>query len=414
MKPIPYANMPDFIPAAPAKSPREAATYEALNLLLHHRYHAPQDALITLEVNHLYLGDGGFILTAFRPDESVPMDCFHEFLNNLELFVRAKYEDSGLYYVVQMDAQLVVINTFPRLTLAQHRDSQIYDLTERYARIIVEDCKKYWHIGLYAAVGSLVYTVDNISSAFYFITETLEYKSFTHNNQQILYTPETIHFSQLFRNRSLIQRTATSFANEIYSHSFSSVPERVNALIQHLLTSEASSMRNFHFCMLIFVQTFSDELLRLGVLSSAALSDIDILGNVYQASNIEDLKAKLISLLTKIQTLYANRCTSRQALLVDQAKAYIDENYQQQTLSVAQIAEKLELNQSSLSSLFKFYTGTTLVSYIRARRVSYAKALLSNRQFTLEQIAEQAGFGSINTMYRAFKTVEGLSPGKLR
>lgn len=38
----------------------------------------------------------------------------------------------------------------------------------------------------------------------------------------------------------------------------------------------------------------------------------------------------------------------------------------------------------------------------------------SNRKLTLEQIAEQAGFGSINTMYRAFKSVEGLSPGKLR
>lgn len=414
MKPPSYEKMPNFIPADPKKLPREAIIYESMNLLLHNRYHAPQDALITLEVNHIYLGNGGFILTAFRPDESLPVEFLHEFLNNLELYVRNTYEDCGLFYVIQMDAQVLVIHSFPRLTEEQHRDSQIYDLTERYARIVVDNCKKYWGVWLYAAVGSLVYTADNISDAFFFLTDTLEYKAFTHNHQQILYKPETIQSTQLFRNSNLIQCTAASFANEIYAHSFSSVPERVRELVHHLIASEASSMRNFHFCILIFVQTFSDELLRLGVLDRSTLATIDILGEAYNASDIEELKEKLISLLMKIQTIYVDRCSSRQALLVDQAKEYIDANFQNQTLSVTQIADTLGQNQSSLSTLFKLYTGETLISYIRARRVSYAKSLLSNRKLTLEQIAEQAGFGSINTMYRAFKSVEGLSPGKLR
>lgn len=414
MPPIPYTAMPGFTPVSPVKSPRELAIQEAMDVLFHHRHYAPQDVLICLEVNHVYLGNGGFVLTVFRPESGIARDQYLELLNNLELLITRSYEDAGIVYVSQVDAQIVVLSCFPRLTPDQHRDYQIYDLTERYARNIVELCLTHWGIQIYAAVGALGYSVDSISSSFFFLTETMEYKLFRHENQQILYLPEAVQFQQLSQGTDTLQRTAIYFANEIYSHSLANVPERVSQLMRILLPEHTGSMRNFHFCLLVFVQSLANELLKLDVLDNGTLSGLDMLGTLYQVNDIDALRDCLISQITQIQLLYANRCSNRSALLVERAKAYINGNYARTTLSAAEIADTLGVNQSTLSTTFKSHTGTTLIAYIRHCRVTCAKQLLANREYSLNEIAERSGFGSLNTMYRAFRTLEGMSPGKLR
>ena len=72
------------------------------------------------------------------------------------------------------------------------------------------------------------------------------------------------------------------------------------------------------------------------------------------------------------------------------------------------------MNQNALSKLFKVQMGLSPLAYIHKCRVAYAKKLLAETKYTLIQIAQCAGFGSATSMYRVFKSVEGLSPGKFR
>ena len=64
--------------------------------------------------------------------------------------------------------------------------------------------------------------------------------------------------------------------------------------------------------------------------------------------------------------------------------------------------------------MFRQAYGETIVNYIRALRVEKAKELLTHPELNLSDVAQVSGFGSLNTMYRAFRAREGLPPGKLR
>ena len=44
---------------------------QMFSLLLHHKNHVPEDVLVYLENHHIYLGNGGFILTAFHKQSNI-------------------------------------------------------------------------------------------------------------------------------------------------------------------------------------------------------------------------------------------------------------------------------------------------------------------------------------------------------
>ena len=64
--------------------------------------------------------------------------------------------------------------------------------------------------------------------------------------------------------------------------------------------------------------------------------------------------------------------------------------------------------------LFKEVIGETPVEYIVNVRVEHALKLLAEDEFSITEIAEQSGFGSVAYMTRVFKQKLGVSPGKCK
>lgn len=414
MKQINFGNMPDFDPVPIDQANRSLVVQQALDLLLHSRYVVPQDALISLEVNRIYLGDGGFVVTCFRPLIQDDSSQLQSILLNLEKLANQIYDGSGLFHICQMDGQIIVLSCFPQLSPEQDRDAQINDLTVRLARKVTDLCREYWEIPIMGAVGPVIYSLAALSSAFFFVTELMEYKQFLGDTGQLFHTPEQLQANQLLRNTKNIQKSAVFFANDIYSRSLGDVEQRVDELLTYLIESEASSMRNFHFCLLLFVQALTEALLELDVADNLFLTRLDILGKCYAAQNREILSRCLCEIFREIEQNYSHQEENRLSQILKNAKDYIDANYTDSSMSVAQVAEVVGIHQSTLSTMFKRAYGDTLINYIRTQRVNKAKHLLTSQDYSLEEVANAAGFGSLNTMYRAFKAKEGLPPGKLR
>lgn len=414
MKPIEFGKIPEFDPVPLDQANRSLVVQQALDLLLHSRYVVPQDALISLEVNRIYLGNGGFVVTGFRPLIQEDTSQLQEILLNLEKLVNQVYDGSGLFHPCQMDGQIIVLSCFPQLSREQKREAQLNDLTIRLARKVTDLCNKYWEIPIMGAVGPVIYSLSALSSAFFFVTELMEYKQFLGDMGQLFYEPEQLQANQLLRNTKNIQKSALFFANDIYSRNLGDVESRVDELITYIIESEASSMRNFHFCLLLFVQALTEALLDLEIADNVFLTKLNILGTCYSAQNRQTLNRYLCEIFRDIEENYSQQRENRLAQILKRAKEYIDENYTDSGLSVGQIAELVGIHQSTLSTMFKRSYGETVVNYIRNKRVDKAKELLICQKNNLNVIATEAGFGSLNTMYRAFKSKEGLPPGKLR
>ncbi|MFD0693436.1 helix-turn-helix domain-containing protein [Paenibacillus sp. GCM10027628] len=83
-------------------------------------------------------------------------------------------------------------------------------------------------------------------------------------------------------------------------------------------------------------------------------------------------------------------------------------------LGVAQIAERIQMTPQYLSTFFKKHHGQNLLDYITHKRIQQAKHLMKNKDLTIVQIAQKTGYNNDVVFIRAFKKLEGVTPGKYR
>jgi len=86
----------------------------------------------------------------------------------------------------------------------------------------------------------------------------------------------------------------------------------------------------------------------------------------------------------------------------------------QDPITVAQLANRARMSKRTLSRRFVETTGTSPLDWITALRVRRAKDLLETTALSMEEIADQCGFGSAPTLRHHFRTRVKLSPNAYR
>ena len=100
---------------------------------------------------------------------------------------------------------------------------------------------------------------------------------------------------------------------------------------------------------------------------------------------------------------------NRSALLADQARRLIEEQYDQE-IGIAQIAYQLQVTPNYLSSVFHEQTGMKFTRYLTDLRIQKAKALLSTSNQTVKEIAARLGYSSSRYFSGLFRQETGISP----
>lgn len=95
------------------------------------------------------------------------------------------------------------------------------------------------------------------------------------------------------------------------------------------------------------------------------------------------------------------------------AATYVNENIYK-NISVADIAEYMQLNRSYLSRMFKNEFGIKLSSYIRQCKLDESKSLLSYSNKTISEISNLLCFSSQSHFQSAFKKQFGITPQAYR
>jgi len=99
---------------------------------------------------------------------------------------------------------------------------------------------------------------------------------------------------------------------------------------------------------------------------------------------------------------------------VKKAIEYIRLSYSDNQLSTQKIAEHVYLSAGRLRTLFKQETSTTIHKTITQIRITKAKQLLSSTNTTINDIANQVGFGSQQYFSQIFFSHEGTTPMQYR
>lgn len=93
---------------------------------------------------------------------------------------------------------------------------------------------------------------------------------------------------------------------------------------------------------------------------------------------------------------------------------YVETNYSDKQISLAEVAGMFHISESYLSLMFKKHLGENFSLYLEKVRIEKAKNLLEKTRLSISDIAQQTGYSSINTFSRAFKRVAGMSASDYR
>ena len=73
-----------------------------------------------------------------------------------------------------------------------------------------------------------------------------------------------------------------------------------------------------------------------------------------------------------------------------------------------ELAELVAMSSRNLSRVFKVKTGTTILEYLTALRLEFAKTMLYNPEYTIEYIASKCGFKTARQLQRILKSGKGI------
>lgn len=91
--------------------------------------------------------------------------------------------------------------------------------------------------------------------------------------------------------------------------------------------------------------------------------------------------------------------------LFEKRHVYLDKD-----LTIWDLTEKLGTNRTYVSKIINKDFGLTFTVFVNNYRVDHAIRLLNgHKHYTVEDVAEMSGFGSANSLYRAFLAKEGTS-----
>ena len=118
-------------------------------------------------------------------------------------------------------------------------------------------------------------------------------------------------------------------------------------------------------------------------------------------------------LVNKTSRTHKNSVSRHAQFYVSQMLSFIADNYDQ-VLTINDVAEHVKLNANYAMGIFQRVMQLTMKQYITAMRINHVRALLSDTDKTILDVALTAGFRSSSRFYDTFSKFVGMSPQQYR
>ncbi len=149
------------------------------------------------------------------------------------------------------------------------------------------------------------------------------------------------------------------------------------------------------------VDTFLDEI------------HTEFIQKMERAAHIHECRKAAREMVSKYCGLRRYRTLCSSSVLVQKILVTVDMDLKE-PLTLQYFAEKLSVNSSYLSNLFRTETGTTITEYVTQRRMQHASGLLQTTQYPVRMVAELVGIPDVHYFSKLFKRHMGETPSLYR
>ena len=131
-------------------------------------------------------------------------------------------------------------------------------------------------------------------------------------------------------------------------------------------------------------------------------------------NSINEIKEWFRERTIKANEAIRNERINSAQILVDKAKRYIAENYNDDELSVDKMCLVLHLSPAYFSTIFKKETGVSFINYLTDIRMEESIRLLNTTDYKTSIIGQKVGYMEPNYFSYVFKKKFGMSPTRYR
>jgi two-component system, response regulator YesN len=262
------------------------------------------------------------------------------------------------------------------------------------------------------AFGKVYPTLLELSHSYGEALKALEYKFILGNGQDIFYErikDKVKEYSNVINNKDY---------EAIYSIDFTekeSIQRDIDLLMDNIKNAGRDS---YLYSQMIVSNIYMSAIKALKEIGGKVEEVFDNPINEFKqlASNptIDLVKDHLLVTLYKIADYINERQFGKYTYIIDKAKAFINQNYNNPDFSIESAARYVNISNSYFSILFKQETGQTFVDYLTFFRIEKAKYLLRASSFRSYEISEKVGFNNSTYFSTIFKKYTGYSPSEYR
>ncbi len=366
-----------------------------------------------LSLNRVVLGNGAFCLLIAQITQSSiydnPLDangCFASKLEN-ELLQNAVYHMLPLHGLVVCCISMLQYTTV--CDAVYRKESQLHEFCQK----AIVACKKEDNLDVLVAASPISFGVESLSGSFRCTMDLLQMSAF--NGQQSGLVTDTARMPP--RNIYFfleLEQSCSVAQNLLQSQDFPGFIQCVLDQVHALGDIRPTAMSIFFANCYRYLDLLCCRLAQVGMMNAQILEHTDLWGILHRSVTIQELDLHIQQILDELTSAYRKKWTAREQARVQEIQQYIAEHITSPFLSVSTMAEHFGMSQPAFSSYYKKHTGVAPLEYLTQLRINCAKQLLQTTDYTLPEIAEQAGFGSLSSLHRIFKAQTGITPARLR
>jgi two-component system response regulator YesN len=262
-------------------------------------------------------------------------------------------------------------------------------------------------------VGSVVTLSEHIRISFDQADKALQYKSALGNNRVIDYTStsrrsESEIFEVLQLIRSIVQ--AYKCGNEDWIKQF----DFLFGAIGRGIYAHDEMINLFHYMSYTFTRELSDfppEYTEIW--KQEAMAPMTLALSTFET--LDELRCVYLNSLTHVAEKWRlARDHKGQRSQMRDVRDYIEQHYNDSTLSLQLLSDRFGLSKNYLSRLFKDEIGANFIDYLTNIRMRHARQMLEESGIPIQEIAVKVGYEHYFTFNRAFKKITGFPPNEFR
>ena len=165
----------------------------------------------------------------------------------------------------------------------------------------------------------------------------------------------------------------------------------------------------------IAIKDFTENVKKIykNSITDEAAEGLERLKNVLSFEYIDEYRESLMEWIMKLRESICESDDSEAKMKIKAAVEYVKENYMKD-LNMAVVSNYISMNYSMLSYLFKQYTGTNFVNYLKDIRIREAKKLLTETDMKIVEVSRAVGYDNEKHFMKTFRAECGVSPGEFR